>query len=190
MSNEETSSRSMDSDTDHSEASRRQVLQAVGSSAVLGVGLSQASGSVAARDDDSYETERLSKKEAGELRGEVMSSSAFKTVRQELQDRDFWPSFGESAVAARVTSTESDEEWSVFKMNCEYRGDKSGDDGNKAILYARKDDGRLFVRSIFRRDSDPVNVYEYECDVGDNSSAGSAEEMSHFVIPVSGGGDN
>lgn len=118
-------------------ANRRQVLQAVGGGAVFAMGLSQTTGTVAA-DDDAYETEELPPKEAGELRGEVMSSSAFKTVRQELQHRDFWPSFGEGAVAARVTNTETGEEWTVFKAKCEFNGDESGESNNTALLYTKR----------------------------------------------------
>ncbi|WP_436932389.1 hypothetical protein [Halosimplex halobium] len=185
MSNEETSSRSTDSDTDHSESSRRQVLQAVGSSAVLGVGLSQASGSVAARDDDSYETERLSEKEAGELRGEVMSSSAFKTVRQELQDRDFWPGLGEKVISARVILEASDEEYEVFKTVCDYTGEADNKEHN-AVLYAKKQNGTLVVRSVCHHEGNSVMIHESDCKVGDNS--GADETLTQHKIPVVGGG--
>lgn len=187
MSNEERSSRSTNNDTDHPEANRRQVLQAVGSSAILGVGLSQASGSVAARDDDSYETERLSEKEAGELRGEVMSSSAFKTVRQELQGREFWPNLGDGVTAARVIPDNGEDSYEVFKTACDYTGEQD-EKSHNAILYAVKRNSNITARSVCQHESESVFVHEMQCAADDTSGADETE-LYEYEVPVSGGSE-
>jgi len=186
--NEKESNRTATDSSKQTEANRRQVLRAVGGGALAGVGFAQASGTVSAQEEGSEpETERLSEKEAGQLRGEVMSSSAFKTVRQKIQDKDFWPNLGDGVTAAEVIPDVGEDSYEVFKTVCDYTGEDDEKTHN-AILYAVKRNGDITVRSVCQHEGDSVFIHEMQCAADDTSGADEAE-LHEYEVSVSGGGE-
>lgn len=111
-----------------------------------------------------------------------------KTVRQQLRADGFSPNFGEQAAANRVTNAETGEDWSAFVTTCEPTDDSSGVDDSGAVLYARKKDGEIYVRSIAKAATDLVTVNDCTCDADDY---GAADDVNHaeYRIPVDGGSE-
>jgi hypothetical protein len=165
------------------------VLQTLGCGAALSGVVSGASGLAAAShtDKDSAEDVRpLSDKETGELRGTVMSSSSFKTVRQKIQRLEFWPELGSDVMAIEVEK-EDGQTYKVFKTVCEYTGDDSDDADHDAVLYSVVDGDKITTRSMCHHEGEPIHAYIHTCSVDDRS--GAEDEPTHQIIPVNDGGD-
>jgi hypothetical protein len=111
-----------------------------GSTALAGFGLVNGLGTASAGgedDEDEYEIEELTSKEKGQLRGDVFSSAAFKTIRRTTRDRDYKPDFGEME-AAKLTNTSTGEETKMVRFPCEYVGDADDDKTRGAALFGHK----------------------------------------------------
>lgn len=182
------------SDIDHEDTekyiSRRPLLQAIGTGALLGIGSIQVTGPASASDDsdqiipEHVEYSELSPRRAGQLRGEVMSSRAFKTIRREIRKMGFRPDFGDGAVSLEFTDTQSGQSWEAFKVDCPARDENTA---RNALLFARKGNGKIRVRGI-GKDDDDMHICDCSSEIGDNGSS-DRESMTHFVIPSTRGGD-
>ncbi|WP_263019818.1 hypothetical protein [Natronobiforma cellulositropha] len=173
--------------------SRRRIIQGVGSGALLGLGLS--SGTVAAvqsdpidTDQEHIETESLTPREKGQLRGQVLSSSAFKTIRNTARERDFKPRLGD-VEAVRVTNTNTDTERLQLKVPCDYVGDEDDGRTRGAVLFGHKSDEEIYARCISQCEGESIYVDECATPVDDRSGAQGEEDVFVFEIPTTNGGD-
>lgn len=175
-----------------SSPNRRTVLRTVATGAVLGSGIVSGTGAVAASegssaDDDDFETEPLSHKERGELRGDLFSSSAFKTIRQTIQDDGYYPQL-EDVTAKRVINTDENYEREVMKIPCEYQGDEPDGRTRGAVLFAHRDNEEVFVRCISQCEGEPVLVRENADPVDDRGPANPDSDVFTLEIPGASAG--
>lgn len=164
-------------------------MRKIGGSTLVGMGM--LSGSVSgsaepfAEEDDEIKTEELTPREKGQLRGKVLSASAFKTIRRQARALDFQPELGE-VEALRVINKETGEERLQLKVPCE---DTSSEDRVRgAVLFGCYTDEQVRARCISQTKGEPIYIQECEVPAGDRSD--SVEEVSVLEIPTSKRGDD
>jgi|GEM_PF-3108507 len=178
---------------DGSTPTRRRVLQGVGTSGLVGLGLVGGSSVATASEsaDESqveFTAEPLSPREKGQLRGEVLSSSAFKTIRRSTRERGFRPDLGD-VTGMRVTNEGTGSEWLALKVPCDYEGEADDDRTRGAVLFGHRTDDEILARCISQCEGDPIFVDECTTAVGDNSAARADDGVFVYRIPTTGGGD-
>ncbi|GGN23995.1 hypothetical protein GCM10009021_27050 [Halarchaeum nitratireducens] len=115
----------------------------------------------------------------GQLRGEVMSSAAFKAVRQEIRDRGYSPQLGESVIGKKVTNEKTSTSWSVFKVECTPNDPPKSN--QNAILYAKKKFGDIYVRGIYQRESDPIKMIDCSAPAAQNGAANEDQLVTYSI---------
>jgi hypothetical protein len=185
MKDEDNRTESCDSEP---EPKRRNVLQAFAAGTALTGSLTAGTGVALAAtpsDDDSIHTEPLSNRAMGKLRGQIHSSSAFKTVRGAIRKEGYKIKRGD-VVGKRVINDKKDYERNVLKLPCEFRGQAEDDRTRGAVMFAHTDDTEIFVRCISQCEGEPVYIRECTEPADDHSRSGE-DDMFTIEIPTAGG---
>lgn len=170
---------------------RRRVLKTVATGTALGGGIFSGAGSAAASDvstvdGEQIQTEPLTAREMGQLRGRVFSSSAFKAIRQAIREDGYRPQMGD-VTGKRVLNEDTDYERKVLKIPCRYRNAASEDRTHGAVLYAHMDSEEVFVRCISQCEGEPIYVRECTVPITDRGAARDADDIFTLKIPTNGG---
>ncbi|WP_367175774.1 hypothetical protein [Haloarcula rubripromontorii] len=172
---------------------RRQVLQSLAGSAVLGAGIPQiaASGTAQETDDqkNNFTITPLSGQAAEQLQKELLSTDPLKAVQKKIESSGFKAEVEDHTVTAEITNEDTDDQWAALRLGFSYTGEVTDNQNHAAILYAHKiDDDSVSVRGIFQHEEDPVAVHEAS---GSASPAIAADDggVTTYTVPVADGGE-
>ncbi|WP_154020988.1 hypothetical protein [Haloarcula sp. CBA1127] len=171
---------------------RRQILQSIASSTVVGVGLSQIAAPGAAKETshekDKLSITKLSGQEAKQLRTELLSTGPVETVREKIESDDFKAEVEEHTVAAEIMNEDTDEQWSALRLGFSYTGEATDNEDHGAILYVHKKDGIASVRGISQHEGESVKVHEAQGSAS-RFTMSETGQASTYTVPVVDGGD-
>ncbi len=162
----------------NAETDRRRILQAIGSSALVGTGLIGSVG-LGTADEDDWETESLPQNKEAQLRGDVLSTGAFKAIRDTTRDRGFKPEMDKISGLV-IKHKEEEIEQQALRIPC--TSDNSEEKKAAAVIYGIVGENKTQARCLSQKEEEPVVVDSAVTSSSENANSDSIDVVTRYYL--------